>query len=51
MGKIVFKKKRLVIKSVKTGKTNKVSKNTEMANTKTNKETHLQVSAITNTLK
>ncbi|WP_231245938.1 DUF874 family protein, partial [Helicobacter pylori] len=28
------------MKSVKTGKTNKVSKNTEMANTKTNKETH-----------
>ncbi|WP_423749977.1 DUF874 family protein, partial [Helicobacter pylori] len=25
---------------MKTGKTNKVSKNTEMANTKTNKETH-----------
>ncbi|TPH76510.1 DUF874 family protein, partial [Helicobacter pylori] len=40
------------MKSVKTGKTNKVSKNTEMANTKTNKETHFkQVSAITNTLK
>ncbi|GAA7706536.1 DUF874 family protein [Helicobacter pylori] len=45
-------KKRLVIKSVKTGKTNRVGKNTEMANTKTNKETHFkQVSAITNTLK
>ncbi|GAA9616258.1 DUF874 family protein [Helicobacter pylori] len=38
--------------SVKTGKTNKVGKNTEMAHTKTNKETHFkQVSAITNTLK
>ncbi len=37
---------------MKTGKTNKVGKNTEMANTKTNKETHFkQVSAITNTLK
>ncbi|GAA8053264.1 DUF874 family protein [Helicobacter pylori] len=45
-------KKRLAIKSVKTGKTNKVGKNTEMANTKTNKETHFkQVSAITNRLK
>ncbi len=40
------------MKSVKTGKTNKVSKNTEMANTKTNKETHFkQMSAITNRLK
>ncbi|GHQ73517.1 hypothetical protein VN0403_14670 [Helicobacter pylori] len=40
------------MKSVKTGKTNKVGKNTEMANTKTNKETHFkQVSAITNRLK
>ncbi|GAA8226838.1 DUF874 family protein [Helicobacter pylori] len=38
--------------SVKTGKTNKVGKNTEMANTKTNKGTHFkQVSAITNTLR
>ncbi|GAA6844756.1 DUF874 family protein [Helicobacter pylori] len=38
--------------SVKTGKTNKVGKNTEMAHTKTNKETHFkQVSAITNTLR
>ncbi|GAA9249590.1 DUF874 family protein [Helicobacter pylori] len=46
------KKKRLVIKSVKTGKTNKVGKNTEMANTKTNKETHFkQVSAIKNMFK
>ncbi|AFX90533.1 hypothetical protein HPAKL117_00580 [Helicobacter pylori Aklavik117] len=45
-------KKRLVIKSVKTGKTNKVGKNTEMANTKTNKETHFkQVSAITNRIR
>ncbi|GHP71575.1 hypothetical protein JP0048_06210 [Helicobacter pylori] len=45
-------KKRLVIKSVKTGKTNKVGKNTGMANTKTNKETHFkQVSTITNTLR
>ncbi len=40
------------MESVKTGKTNKVGKNTEMANTKTNKETHFkQVSAIINTLK
>ncbi len=40
------------MKSVKTGKTNRVSKNTEMANTKTNKETHFkQASAITNTLR
>ncbi|WP_231209475.1 DUF874 family protein [Helicobacter pylori] len=40
------------MESVKTGKTNKVGKNTEMANAKTNKETHFkQVSAITNTLK
>ncbi len=40
------------MKSVKTGKTNKVSKNTEIANTKANKETHFkQVSAITNTLR
>ncbi len=37
---------------MKTGKTNKVGKNAEMANTKANKETHFkQVSAITNTLK
>ncbi|GAA8123280.1 DUF874 family protein [Helicobacter pylori] len=35
--------------SVKTGKTNKVGKNTEMAHTKTNKETHFKrVGAITN---
>ncbi|TPH80016.1 DUF874 family protein [Helicobacter pylori] len=40
------------MESVKTGKTNKVSKNTEVANTKTNKGTHFkQVSAITNTLR
>ncbi|MFP6217038.1 DUF874 family protein [Helicobacter pylori] len=40
------------MESVKTGKTNKVSKNTEMANTKANKETHFkQVSVITNTLR
>ncbi len=40
------------MKSVKTGKTNKVGKNTEMAHTKTNKETHFkQVGAITNTLR
>ncbi|GAA6872868.1 DUF874 family protein [Helicobacter pylori] len=40
------------MESVKTGKTNKVGKNTEMAHTKTNKETHFkQVSAITNRLK
>ncbi len=40
------------MESVKTGKTNKVGKNTEMANTKTNKETHFkQVSVITNRLR
>ncbi|GAA8684601.1 DUF874 family protein [Helicobacter pylori] len=40
------------MESVKTGKTNKVGKNTKMANTKTNKETHFkQVSAITNRLR
>ncbi|GAA7788574.1 hypothetical protein HpMS117_08070 [Helicobacter pylori] len=40
------------MESVKTGKTNKVGKNTEMAHTKTNKETHFkQVSAITNTIR
>ncbi len=40
------------MESVKTGKTNKVGKNTEMANTKTNKETHFkQANAIINTLK
>ncbi|GAA9873859.1 DUF874 family protein [Helicobacter pylori] len=38
--------------SVKIGKTNKVGKNTEMAHTKTNKETHFKrVGAITNRLK
>ncbi|GAA7530145.1 DUF874 family protein [Helicobacter pylori] len=37
---------------MKTGKTNKVGKNTEMANTKTNKGTHFkQVSAITNRIR
>ncbi|GHQ59206.1 hypothetical protein JP0072_10560 [Helicobacter pylori] len=42
----------MVIKSVKTGRTNKVGKNAETANTKANKETHFkQVSAITNTLR
>ncbi|MGL2509580.1 DUF874 family protein [Helicobacter pylori] len=40
------------MESVKTGKTNKVGKNTETANTKASKETHFkQVSAITNTLR
>uniref|UniRef100_UPI000EB357C0 DUF874 family protein n=1 Tax=Helicobacter pylori TaxID=210 RepID=UPI000EB357C0 len=40
------------MESVKTGKTNKVGKNTETANTKTNKETHFkQVSAITNRIR
>ncbi|GAA7553030.1 DUF874 family protein [Helicobacter pylori] len=40
------------MESVKTGRTNKVGKNAETANTKTNKETHFkQVSAIVNTLK
>ncbi|WP_100984644.1 DUF874 family protein [Helicobacter pylori] len=40
------------MKSVKTGKTNKVGKNTEIANTKTNKETHFkQVSPITNMIR
>ncbi|GAA6965715.1 DUF874 family protein [Helicobacter pylori] len=40
------------MKSIKTGKTNKVGKNTEMANTKTNKETHFKrVGAITNRLR
>ncbi|KMZ48568.1 DUF874 family protein [Helicobacter pylori] len=40
------------MKLVKTGKTNKVSKNTEVANTKTNKGTYFkQVSTITNTLR
>ncbi|WQW38746.1 DUF874 family protein [Helicobacter pylori] len=40
------------MKSVKTGKTNKVGKNTETANTKASKETHFkQASAITNTIR
>ncbi len=40
------------MESVKIGKTNKVSKNTETANTKANKETHFkQVSAIINTIR
>ncbi len=48
----MFFEKRLVIKSVKTGKTNKVGKNTETADTKANKETHFkQASAITNIIR
>ncbi len=40
------------MESVKTGKTNKVGKNAETANTKASKETHFkQVSAITNMLR
>ncbi|MFB1280935.1 DUF874 family protein, partial [Helicobacter pylori] len=40
------------MESVKTGKTNKVGKNAEMANTKASKETHFkQVSAITNMIR
>ncbi|MCQ2768279.1 DUF874 family protein [Helicobacter pylori] len=40
------------MESVKTGKTNKVGKNTETADTKTNKETHFkQASAITNMIR
>ncbi|QEF39440.1 DUF874 family protein [Helicobacter pylori] len=40
------------MESVKTGKTNKVGKNTETANTKANKETHFkQANAITNTIR
>ncbi|WP_181233550.1 DUF874 family protein [Helicobacter pylori] len=40
------------MESVKTGRTNKVGKNAETANTKANKETHFkQSSAITNTLR
>ncbi len=40
------------MESVKTRKTNKVGKNTEMANTKANKETHFkQASAITNIIR
>ncbi len=42
----------MVIKSVKTGKTNKVGKNAETANTKANKETHFkQANAITNIIR
>nr|WP_232256721.1 DUF874 family protein [Helicobacter pylori] len=42
----------MVIKSVKTGKTNKVGKNTETADTKANKETHFkQANAITNMIR
>nr|WRE09761.1 DUF874 family protein [Helicobacter pylori] len=40
------------MKSVKTGKTNKVGKNAETANTKANKETHFkQANAITNMIR
>ncbi|MGN8455113.1 DUF874 family protein [Helicobacter pylori] len=40
------------MESVKTGKTNKVGKNTETANTKANEETHFkQASAITNIIR
>ncbi|MCQ2906509.1 DUF874 family protein [Helicobacter pylori] len=40
------------MESVKTGKTNKVGKNTETANTKANKEAHFkQTSAVTNTIR
>ncbi|WP_219028800.1 DUF874 family protein [Helicobacter pylori] len=40
------------MESIKTRKTNKVGKNTEMAHTKTNKETHFkQVSAIANMIR
>ncbi|GAA9227818.1 DUF874 family protein [Helicobacter pylori] len=40
------------MESVKTGKTNKVGKNTETADTKANKETHFkQANAITNTIR
>ncbi|WQZ83422.1 DUF874 family protein [Helicobacter pylori] len=40
------------MESVKIGKTNKVGKNTEMANTKANKETHFkQANAITNIIR
>ncbi|MCQ2774568.1 DUF874 family protein, partial [Helicobacter pylori] len=40
------------MESVKTGKTNKVGKNTETADTKANKETHFkQASAITNIIR
>ncbi|WP_241896292.1 DUF874 family protein, partial [Helicobacter pylori] len=40
------------MESVKTGKTNKVGKNTEITSTKANKETHFkQASTITNMLR
>ncbi len=40
------------MESVKTGKTNKVGKNAETANTKANKEIHFkQANAITNIIK
>ncbi|VEJ22634.1 Helicobacter pylori protein of uncharacterised function (DUF874) [Helicobacter pylori] len=40
------------MESVKTGKTNKVGKNAETANTKANKETHFkQASTVTNTIR
>ncbi len=40
------------MESIKTGKTNKVGKNTETADTKANKETHFkQANAITNTIR
>ncbi|WP_367708339.1 DUF874 family protein, partial [Helicobacter pylori] len=40
------------MKSVKTGKTNKVGKSTEAADTKTNKEAHFkQANAITNIIR
>ncbi len=40
------------MESVKTEKTNKVGKNAEIANTKTNKETHFkQASTITNMIR
>ncbi|MCQ2918095.1 DUF874 family protein [Helicobacter pylori] len=40
------------MESIKTGKTNKVGKNAETANTKANKETHFkQANAITNTIR
>ncbi len=48
----MFFEKRLVIKSVKTGKTNKVGKSTEITNTKANKEAHFkQASTITNIIR
>ncbi|EMH16430.1 hypothetical protein HMPREF1414_00234, partial [Helicobacter pylori GAM252T] len=48
----LFFEKRLVMESVKTGKTNKVGKNTETADTKANKEAHFkQANAITNIIR